>query len=129
MEETPRRTDINFEEFRKLLLKERKRLTQEHSKEREDMSEESDDLVDNELSSYDTNEPGDAATQLYDRGRFEALDENTKEMLRRIDIALERIQEGTYGICEVTGQPIPVERLRALPWATMTVEAAERTDR
>lgn len=129
MAETPRRTDINFEEFRKLLLKERKRLTQEHNKEREDMSEESDDLVDNELSSYDTNEPGDAATQLYDRGRFEALDENTKEMLRRIDIALERIQEGTYGICEVTGQPIPVERLRALPWATMTVEAAERTDR
>jgi RNA polymerase-binding protein DksA len=121
---TPQRTDINLEEFRKRLLKERARLTQEHRTERQDISAESADLSDNELS----NEPGDAAIQLDDRGRFEALDANAQEMLHRIDHALERIEEGTYGICEVTGKPIPVERLRALPWATMTVEAAEQVD-
>ncbi|HZO88124.1 MAG TPA: TraR/DksA C4-type zinc finger protein [Chthonomonadaceae bacterium] len=129
MAATPKRTDINFDEFRKRLLKERARLVQEHHQENTDMDAESEDLILNELSTYDINEPGDSAVQLYDRGRFEALDENTREMLRRIDIALARIEEGTYGICEVTGKPIPVERLRALPWATMTVEAAERTDR
>ncbi len=128
MAATPQRTDINIEEFRKRLFKERARLMHEHQTERADMGDESEDLIANELSSYDTNEPGDSATQLYDRGRFEAMDSNTQEMLRRIEHALERIEEGSYGICEVTGKPIPVERLRALPWATMTVEAAEQTD-
>jgi RNA polymerase-binding transcription factor DksA len=36
------------------------------------------------------------------------------------------MEKGVYGICEVTGKPIPVMRLEALPYATTTVEAAER---
>ena len=43
--------------------------------------------------------------------------------LGRIEHALSRIAEGTYGVCEVTGKPIPMTRLAALPYATMCVEA------
>jgi len=43
--------------------------------------------------------------------------------LVQIERALERMEDGTYGICEVTGRPIPLARLRALPYATTRVEA------
>ncbi len=42
--------------------------------------------------------------------------------LAQIERALERMREGTYGQCEVSGKPIPLDRLRALPYATMCVE-------
>ncbi len=43
--------------------------------------------------------------------------------LALIERALERFEDGTYGICEVTGKPIPLSRLRALPYATTRIEA------
>ena len=43
--------------------------------------------------------------------------------LAKIEDALERMRNGTYGICEVTGKPIPLSRLQALPYATMRIEA------
>src|SRR5690606_30114422 len=43
--------------------------------------------------------------------------------LAQIENALERMRNGTYGICEVTGKPIPLARLQALPYATMCIEA------
>jgi DnaK suppressor protein len=43
--------------------------------------------------------------------------------LQQIEEALERIANGTYGICEITGKPIPLARLQALPYATTTIEA------
>lgn len=50
-------------------------------------------------------------------------------MLVEIDAALERIREGTYGMCELTGKTIPDERLRALPWTRFTREAAEQLEK
>jgi DnaK suppressor protein len=46
-------------------------------------------------------------------------------ILRQIDRALEKIEEGTYGVCDVTGEEIPLKRLEAIPYATMTVKAQE----
>lgn len=43
--------------------------------------------------------------------------------LAQIEKALERMRHGTYGVCEITGKPIPLARLRALPYATLCVEA------
>ena len=43
-------------------------------------------------------------------------------MLAAIDAALERMEEGTYGICEKCGKPIGEERLEALPWATLCID-------
>lgn len=49
---------------------------------------------------------------------------NAMELLEKVNRALGRIEDGTYGICEVSGEPIPVARLEALPYATTTVENA-----
>jgi len=45
------------------------------------------------------------------------------EVLRQIDRALEKIEEGTYGICDISGEEIPIKRLEALPYASMTVKS------
>ena len=45
-----------------------------------------------------------------------------------IDAALQRIEEGSYGICEMSGRPIPVARLRAIPFARFTVECQTRIE-
>jgi DnaK suppressor protein len=52
-----------------------------------------------------------------------------RKLIAKIDAALERIRLGEYGYCEVTGEPISLERLEARPIATMTLEAQERHER
>ncbi|HET8613574.1 MAG TPA: RNA polymerase-binding protein DksA [Sphingomonas sp.] len=52
-----------------------------------------------------------------------------RKLIAKIDAALRRIEEGEYGYCEVTGEPISLARLEARPIATMTVEAQERHER
>lgn len=50
-------------------------------------------------------------------------------ILRQIDRALEKIQEETYGVCDISGEEIPVKRLEAIPYATMTVKAQEKFEK
>ncbi|WP_294392419.1 RNA polymerase-binding protein DksA [uncultured Sphingomonas sp.] len=52
-----------------------------------------------------------------------------RKLISKIDAAIRRIDEGEYGYCEVTGDPISLARLEARPVATMTVEAQERHER
>jgi len=52
-----------------------------------------------------------------------------RKLVSKIDAALRRLEEGEYGYCEVTGEPISLKRLEARPIATMTVEAQERHER
>ncbi|MBN8814904.1 MAG: RNA polymerase-binding protein DksA [Sphingomonas sp.] len=52
-----------------------------------------------------------------------------RKLIAKIDAALRRIEDGEYGYCEVTGEPISLGRLEARPIATMTVEAQERHER
>lgn len=52
-----------------------------------------------------------------------------RKLVSKIDAALRRLDEGEYGYCEVTGEPISLQRLEARPIATMTVEAQERHER
>jgi DnaK suppressor protein len=52
-----------------------------------------------------------------------------RKLIAKIEAALRRIDEGEYGYCEVTGEPISLARLEARPIATMTVEAQERHER
>ena len=62
-----------------------------------------------------------------------SLDLRTKDRIRKliakIDAALDRIEDGTYGYCEETGEPIGLERLEARPVATLSIEAQERHER
>ena len=52
-----------------------------------------------------------------------------RKLIAKIDAALRRIEDGEYGFCEVTGEPISLARLEARPIATMTVEAQERHEK
>ena len=52
--------------------------------------------------------------------------QNARDLLDAVAHAQDRMEKGLYGICEVTGEPIPVARLEAIPYATTTVEAARR---
>ena len=74
-----------------------------------------------ELSSYD-NHPADEGTELYEREKDIALNEHTDLQLRNINNALEAMENGTYGKCEVCGKEIPYERLEALPNTTYCKE-------
>ncbi|WP_419955783.1 TraR/DksA C4-type zinc finger protein [Neobacillus niacini] len=67
-----------------------------------------------ELSSYD-NHPADEGTDLYEREKDIALNQHTDLQLLNINRALEAMENGTYGTCEVCGKEIPFERLEALP--------------
>jgi DnaK suppressor protein len=52
-----------------------------------------------------------------------------RKLIREIDDALARIEQGTYGVCEISGKPIKQERLEELPWARYSIEAAREIER
>lgn len=106
-------------DFRKLLEDERARLLHSSSRLEADTSDDLGDErgVDNHL--------GDQASETYDRELEEGLDEGVRDTIRRIDDALKRIDEGTYGRCEIDDKPIPEDRLRAIPWTTRCIEHAQ----
>lgn len=66
-----------------------------------------------------------------DFDRTISLEVTSKEygILRHIERALEKISENTYGICDITGEDIPIARLEAVPYATMTVKAQEKFEK
>ncbi len=55
-----------------------------------------------------------------------SIEQNAKDLLEKVEHAQRRMEAGTYGTCEVSGKPIPVARLEALPYATTRVEYADR---
>ena len=75
------------------------------------------------------NHLGDTASATYDRELEQGLEEGAEELLGRIEAALRRIDDGTYGACENCGEPIGEERLEAMPWATLCIECKRREER
>ncbi|HEX4677982.1 MAG TPA: TraR/DksA C4-type zinc finger protein [Gaiellaceae bacterium] len=72
------------------------------------------------------NHLGDMATAMYDRELDDGLEEGARETLVEIDAALQRIEDGTYGSCEVCGKPIGAERLSAIPWTRLCIDDQRR---
>jgi len=64
----------------------------------------------------------DEADLIYEREAEIGENARDREELARINRALERLEQGTYGLSEVSGKPIPIERLEALPYATTLVD-------
>ena len=52
-----------------------------------------------------------------------------RKLIKEIEDALKRIEDGTFGICELTGKPIKAERLEELPWARYSIDAARMLER
>ncbi|HMV42609.1 MAG TPA: TraR/DksA C4-type zinc finger protein [Leptospiraceae bacterium] len=67
----------------------------------------------------------DIASEINEEALSSVLTENEIDLLNQIEIALEKIEKGTYGICEGTKKKIPYARLKAIPWTPYTVEYAE----
>lgn len=71
----------------------------------------------------------DRASSETDRSIELRARDRQRKLIAKIDAALARIEDGTYGYCEETGEPISIRRLEARPIATLSVEAQERHER
>ena len=107
-------------EMQDMLLTMRKELLEDVSR---SVKEESNHLR------FDVGDFYDHASEDRQRELALTLSNRERDKLLLIDQALKRIEEGTYGICEVTGEKIGEERLRALPFTTLSVEAQEEIER
>jgi len=71
----------------------------------------------------------DRASSETDRAIELRARDRQRKLIAKIDAALQRIDDGTYGYCEETGEPISLKRLDARPIATLSIEAQERHER
>jgi len=69
---------------------------------------------------------GDAASETVERSRVMAIIGNLRDMLDSVNEALNKLDQGTYGKCDVCGKQIPKKRLDALPHATMCIDCRAR---
>lgn len=97
---------------------------------KEDILRESRETL-NHLQAETENHPdlADRATSETDRALELRTRDRQRKLISKIDEALRRIEDGSYGYCEETGEPIGVARLDARPIATLSLEAQERHER
>ncbi len=111
--------DLQLEYFRQKLLQWRMELLEEVNETRTNLKETS--LVEPDLGVRASVE-ADRSLELRTRDR-------ARKLISKIDEALARIEDGSYGYCEETNEPIGLKRLEARPIATMSLEAQERHER
>lgn len=113
--------------FRKILLQEREVLEKQYH-----------DLEEGNLHSSQSDFSGEmpfeeeyaaSGTTTFERERDLSLSENVKDILKRVNEALERIDEGTFGTCEICNLPIPEERLQALPYANLCISCKQKEEK
>ncbi|MDH4180317.1 MAG: TraR/DksA C4-type zinc finger protein [Armatimonadota bacterium] len=122
------KSPADLDRFREWLLVERERLTAElyeieHRTARIDEADRA-----NELSAYEDH-PADLASETFEREKDLAIGESVEGVLNKVITALEKIERGTYGTCDVCGGPIKKARLEALPFATLCVDCQGRLER
>lgn len=81
-----------------------------------------------QLASYSLH-MADSGTDNFDRDFALSLLSSDQDAVYEIEEALRRIERSTYGVCELTGKPIPKARLEAIPWTRFTVEAQAQLER
>ncbi|MBB3985088.1 DnaK suppressor protein [Sagittula marina] len=118
-EDEPFMNERQTEYFRRKLLNWRSELL-------EDSRDTIETLQDSTRNIPDVN---DRASEETDRALELRTRDRQRKLVNKIDAALRRIDEGEYGYCEVTGEPISLKRLDARPIATMSLEAQERHER
>jgi DnaK suppressor protein len=110
---------LQQEYFRQKLLRWRGELLDESQETRLSLKETS--LLEPDLA--------DRASAETDRSLELRTRDRARKLINKIDEALSRIEEGTYGYCEETNEPISIKRLEARPIATLSIEAQERHER
>jgi DnaK suppressor protein len=118
-EDEPFMNERQKEYFRNKLLAWREEILKES---RETLQHLQDDSVNHPDIADRASSETDRAIELRARDR-------QRKLIAKIDAALKRIEDGTYGYCEETGEPISLKRLDARPIATLSIEAQERHER
>ncbi len=118
---------MDAERARQLIVKERERLASlVREREAEGIGTQSERDNTSELSGLDQHQ-ADLGTETFDRERDLSILRQVESELADVEHALRRLDDGTYGTCEVCGRPIPDERLEALPETPFHVEHAPQT--
>ncbi|MCF3649100.1 TraR/DksA family transcriptional regulator [Synoicihabitans lomoniglobus] len=124
----PKSVPEKYRRYYKLLLELREHLTGQIDQHSEDTLKRSSKDDAGDLSSYGQH-MADAGTDTFDRDFALSLVANEQEALSEIEAAITRIKNGTYGICEVTGEPIDKERLLAVPFTRNSAAAQKQLER
>ncbi len=118
--------------------KEVQELKEKLLEERKDLQAQFDDLEEFSFGSNQSDLSGemgfdeeyaDAGTATFERERDLSLVNNLRDLLERIDKALGKIDEGTYGLCDRCGRPIEKLRLKALPYANLCIKDKQAEER
>jgi len=117
-----------FKRYYKLLVELREHLTGQIDQHSEDTLKRSSKDDAGDLSSYGQH-MADAGTDTFDRDFALSLVSSEQEALSEIEAAIKRITDGSYGICEVSGQPIAKARLLAVPFTRYSAEAQKEIER
>ena len=80
-----------------------------------------------EISSYDDH-PADLASETFEREKDLALESNITDLLGKVNTALEKMDEGSYGMCDACGVEINPTRIEALPWASLCRDCQDRME-
>lgn len=113
--------------FKERLIEEKTRLEDEvGGSHRFNLDQPQADSV-SELSAYD-NHPADLGSETFEREKDLALWNNSHEIYDRVGEALERLENGQYGVCESCGRAIDVARLEAIPYTSMCIDCQRRED-
>ena len=116
-------TKKELDEFRQRLLAEKQQLLDQLSTIEEATFATSQSELSGEVSFDDEN--ADAGTFTFERERDLSIENNVRDLLAKIDRALGRMDDGTYGICSRCGKPIEKARLKALPYADLCIKDAQ----
>ncbi len=114
--------------FRELLLTERGRLEAELREIGSRTARISESERASELSGYDDH-PGDMASETFEREKDLAIGESVETLLTQVITAIEKLDRGTYGVCDACGKTIKKARLEALPFATLCLDCQDRMER
>lgn len=121
-------TKKQLEHFKAKLLEERKRVLEEMDELQQTNLKQSISDASGENSRYSYH-LGDVASLSYGREFSMGLAERQQKYLEQVDEALQRIEDGSYGICKVTGEAIAIERLEEVPVAKYSVKGKEIMER
>ena len=120
MSEKTHYTDEELEEFKAIILEKMALAKREYDQIMDELTHRSGNGIDDTMPTYKVLEEG-SATQT--KEELTNMAARQQKFIQGLQAALVRIENKTYGICRVTGKLIPKERLRAVPHATLTIEA------
>jgi RNA polymerase-binding transcription factor DksA len=115
-------------DLKKRLLEEKSELEEQLSTIEEASFAASQSDLTGEVGGYDE-ENADAGTFTFERERDLSIENNVRDLMRKVDDALERMSSKTFGICAVCGNPIEKARVKALPYVELCIKDAQAQTR